>query len=148
MHDYFYSVPTSEQNDRYVSWGIKSISQAPSRASRVFRRRNLKDTRRLGKTQVSFPVQECGTVATSTSTCAIGAPAPVLCFEHPEEVFQPNFPPLVPVEGMCWLQAPAKPTHHDTISCATPPLRWVSPRWGQRWGRSKGADPHSVLYNT
>lgn len=49
MHDCIYFVPTSEQNDRYVSWGIKSISQAQSRAGRIFHRRNFKDMSGLGK---------------------------------------------------------------------------------------------------
>lgn len=57
MHDCVYFVPTSEQNDRYVSWGIKSISQAHSQAACVFCSRNFKDIRALGKRNFSSQVR-------------------------------------------------------------------------------------------
>lgn len=76
-------------------------------------------------------------MATSTSICAIVAPALPLRFKHLEEAFQPNFPALVLAVGTRWLQAPAKLTHHDAISCATPPLQWVSRRGQERRGKGK-----------
>lgn len=86
MHDCIYFVPTSEQNDRYVSWGIKSISQAHSQPGCVCCSRNFKDIRGLGKRNFFLPDQE----TTSSSTHAPVAPALVLgCLSSWRKSFNP-----------------------------------------------------------
>lgn len=102
MHDCIYFVPTSEQNDRYVSWGTKSISQAQSRAGRIFHRRNFKDMSRLGKV---IPPSSSSSAAlvpvnTSTSTSGFGIRSRALLLEHLEDTFLPIFTHQRPLETM------------------------------------------------